>query len=297
MVGAATVYRVDEVVLEGQGSWLLPGATPELLAAQRWLDPSGVDDRGELRVSVHSFVVDIAGTLIVIDTGVGNNKVRDNPAWNCLNTDYQENLRKSGFEPDSVDIVINTHLHRDHVGWNTVLQHGVWQPTFPNARYLASRSEWDYWACARLNEDQQRMFADSITPIVEAGQFDRIDVPEPVEIADGVELVPSPGHTPGHLSVRIRSAGQTALVTGDFLHHPVQVAHPTLCCGADVDGAVAERTRKTILSSLADSDTLLLGSHFTDPTAGFVRSGRSGLVLVPPSDASGGSPRERGRMP
>lgn len=285
-VGDATIQRIDEVVLEGQGGWLLPDAAPELVAAQRWLDPSTVDDRGEILVSVHSFVVDIAGTRIVIDTGVGNDKVRDNPAWNHLHTDYPMNLRNAGVDPDSVDLVINTHLHRDHVGWNTTLCHGVWQPTFPNARYLTSRSEWDYWAHAPLNVDQQRMFADSITPVVQAGQFDRIDVPDPVEVAEGVELISSPGHTPGHVSVRITSAGETALVTGDFLHHPVQVAHPQLCCGADVDGAAAERSRKMLLSSLADTETLVLGSHFTHPTAGFVRSGTSGLTFVPAAHAS-----------
>ncbi|WP_156657569.1 MBL fold metallo-hydrolase [Mycobacterium kyorinense] len=285
-VGNAKIGRVDEVVLEGQGSWLLPGATAELVAGQRWLDPSAVDARGEIRLSVHSFVVDISGTRIVIDTGVGNHKVRDNPAWNNLDTDYPANLGKTGFDPDSVDLVINTHIHRDHVGWNTTLRQGVWQPTFRNARYLTSRSEWDYWAAASLNEDQQRMFADSVTPVRDAGQLDLVDVETPVEIAEGVELIPTPGHTPGHVSVRIASAGRTALVTGDFLHHPVQVAYPDLCCGADVDGAVAERTRKAMLSSLVDTQTLVLGSHFTHPTAGFVRNGVSGLVLTPPAETS-----------
>ena len=280
-VGDATIGRVDEVVLEGQGRWLLPDATAELVAGQPWLDPSATDDGGDIRLSVHSFVVDIAGTRIVIDTGVGNGKVRDNPAWNNLDGDYLPRLGDAGFDPDSVDLVINTHIHRDHVGWNTTLRDGQWEPTFPNARYLVARTEWDYWSAAALSEDQQRMFADSITPVRRAGQYELVDVETPVEIADGVELLPTPGHTPGHVSVRISSGGETALVTGDFLHHPIQLAHPRLCCGVDVDPAVSERTRETTLSSIADTETLLLGSHFTHPTAGRVRSTASGFVLVP----------------
>lgn len=125
------------------------------------------------------------------------------------------------------------------------------------------------------------MFADSITPVRQAGQFDLVDTETPVEIADGVELIPTPGHTPGHMSVRISSAGETALVTGDVLHHPIQLAHPRLCCGVDVDPALSERTRQTILSTVADTETLLLGSHFTHPTGGHIRSTASGFVLVP----------------
>lgn len=278
-VGDATVVRVDEVQLEGQGGWLLPDLTADLVAGEQWLDPSAVDERGEVRFSVHSFVVDIAGVRIVIDTGVGNDKVRDNPAWNNLNSDYLKRLGEAGIDRESVDLVVNTHIHRDHVGWNTTLIDGVWEPTFPDARYLTSRTEWDYWHAASLTEDQQRMLADSITPVRDAGQFDTVAVDSPVEIAPGVELIPSPGHTPGHVSVQIASAGHTALVTGDVLHHPAQIAHPDLRCSADVDPLQAARTRNALLSSLAGSETLVLGTHFTHPTAGFVRLDGSGLVL------------------
>ena len=192
-----------------------PDATAELVAGQPWLDPSATDDGGGIRLSVHSFVVDIAGTRVVIDTGIGNGKVRDTPGWNNLDSDYLLRLGAAGFHPESVELVINTHIHPDHVGWNTTLRDVAWEPTFPNARYLAARTEWDYWTAAALSEDQQRMFADSITPVRRAGQLELVDADIPVEIADGVELIPTPGHTPGHVSVRISSAGEIALVTGD----------------------------------------------------------------------------------
>lgn len=280
-LGKATIGRVDEVVLEKQGSWLLPDATPDLIAAHRWLDPSASDGDGDIRLSVHSFVVDIAGTRLVVDTGVGNDKVRDNPAWHNLNSDYLARFGRSGIDPASVDIVVTTHIHRDHVGWNTTLRQGRWEPTFPNARYLTTRTEWDYWSTAALTEDQQRMFADSIDPVRRTGQYELVDVQRPVDIADGVTLIPTPGHTPGHASVQLTSGGQSALISGDFLHHPVQVADPRLCCSVDVDPAASERTRAAVLSGLADTETLLFGSHFTHPTAGRVRTTPSGFVLEP----------------
>jgi glyoxylase-like metal-dependent hydrolase (beta-lactamase superfamily II) len=280
-IGDALIWRVDEVILEGHGRWLFPDLTAELVAEQRWLDPSATDDRGDIRLSVHSFVLDVTGMRIVIDTGVGNGKVRANPAWNNLGTDYLSRLVACGVDADTVDLVVNTHLHRDHVGWNTTLRDGEWVPTFPHARYLVTRTEWDYWSTAPLDDDQQRMFADSITPVREGGQLELVDAAAPVEIADGVELIPSPGHTPGHVSVLISSAGRAALVTGDFLHHPIQLAHPNLCCSADVDYATSERTRAAMLSRIADTETLLLGTHFTHPAAGHVRSTPSGYAFAP----------------
>lgn len=280
-VGDVVITRVDEIALEGQGRWLLPDATPELVGAQPWLDPSSTDEDGEIRVSVHSFVVDIADTRVIVDTGVGNGKVRENPAWNDLDTEYLQRLAGAGVSPDSVDLVVTTHIHRDHVGWNTTVREGLWEPTFPRARYLTSRKEWDFWASQELSADQERMFADSITPIRQAGQLDVVTAESAVEIADGIELIPTPGHTPGHVSVRISSAGETAFITGDSMHHPVQLAHPSLCCGADVDPLLARRTRELILSSIADTNTLLLGSHFTPPTGGHVKSTTTGFVLIP----------------
>jgi glyoxylase-like metal-dependent hydrolase (beta-lactamase superfamily II) len=285
-IGDALITRVDELVLDGQGSWLLPAATHDVVAQHTWLDPSSVDEHGDLRLSVHSFVVDIAGTRIVVDTGVGNSKVRDNPAWNDLDTAYLDRLRENGFDPATVDFVVTTHVHRDHVGWNTTLVGSDWAPTFPSARYLVARREWDHWASASLNADQHRMFADSIDPIREAGQL-RLLADDELDVVDGVRLVPTPGHTPGHVSVRITSGGESALISGDFLHHAVQLARPEIGCAVDVDPVTAQRTRAKQLANLADTGTLLLGTHFTTPTGGHVRRVGDGYVLVPSATTVG----------
>lgn len=281
-IGDALITRVDEIVLEGQGSWLLPGATTDVVAEQTWLNGSSLDEHGDIRLSVHSFVIDIGDTRIVVDTGVGNAKVRDNPAWNDLNTDY---LQRLGVDRGTVDLVLTTHLHRDHVGWNTMRSGSAWVPTFPHAEYLVARTEWDYWAAARRTEDQLRMFADSVDPVHEAGLLRLVEDDES-DVADGVQLIPTPGHTPGHRSVRITSGGESALITGDFLHHPIQLAHPCLECAVDVDPALALRTRAAQLAGLVDTTTVLLGTHFTSPTAGYVRRGETGYVLSPVDPAA-----------
>ncbi|MEH3131650.1 MAG: MBL fold metallo-hydrolase [Mycolicibacterium neoaurum] len=284
-IGDALVTRIDETTLEGQGRWLLPGATPDIVSGQTWLDSSSVDQNGDIRLAVHSFVIDISGTRIVVDTGIGNAKVRDNPAWNDLNTDYLQRLCDAGIDPGTVDLVLTTHIHRDHVGWNTMRSGSAWVPTFANAEYLVALDEWEYWTTARLSEDQYRMFADSVDPVRDAGLLRLLEHDE-LDVADGVQLIPTPGHTPGHRSVRITSGGASALITGDFLHHPIQLAHPCLECAVDIDPALALRTRATQLASLVDTPTLLLGTHFTSPTGGYIRSGDTGYVLSP-ADSEG----------
>lgn len=280
-VGDARVTRIDEIELEGQGAWLLPDVTPEMVAAQSWLDPSAADEHSRIRLSVHSFLVEVAEQRVLVDTGVGNGKTHDNPAWNGLATDYLRTLEAAGLGPDTVDIVVNTHIHRDHVGWNTQAVDGTWVPTFTRARYIVAEAEWMYWSEAELSADQERIVVDSIAPVRDAGLWHPVEVDNrPVEIATGVELVSSPGHTPGHVSVRITSAGRSALISGDVIHHPVQLAHYNLTCVADLDPTTAIRTRTRLLSDLADSETLLLGTHFTHPTGGWIRTTDAGYRLV-----------------
>lgn len=234
-VGNHTVRRIDEVVLPAQtGPWLLPGATTDLVSRTPWLSPEFADEQGVLRLASHSFAVEVDGMRVLVDTGIGNGKRRANPAWHNLNSDYEARLRAVGFAPESVDVVVLTHLHADHVGWNTRAEGDTWAPTFPNARYLTSRTEWDYWAGVDMEEARRQMFRDSVHPVREAGLFDLIDVAdEGTDVAPGIRLLPTPGHTPGQVAVELSSRGETALVTGDSIHHPVQMAHPELCslCG------------------------------------------------------------------
>ncbi|MFD7902185.1 MBL fold metallo-hydrolase [Kitasatospora sp. NPDC059747] len=271
-LGDITVRRVDEIELPRQtGPWLLPAATKEVLDEAPWLRPDFAD-ADVPRLASHGFALEAGGLRIVVDTGIGNGKTRANPAWNGLDTDFLDRLTAAGFPPESVDLVITTHLHTDHVGWNTRLDGEDWVPTFPNARYLTSRTEWDHWAATELDEARAQMFRDSVHPVHHAGLYHPVDVPEQGrEVAPGVRLVPAPGHTPGQVAVELRGADRRALITGDSIHHPVQLSHPHVHSCVDIDSAQAIRTRAGMLEALADTDALLLGTHFPHPTAGTVR--------------------------
>ncbi|MCX4745923.1 MBL fold metallo-hydrolase [Kitasatospora sp. NBC_01287] len=287
-LGEVVIHRIDEMALPPQtGPWLLPGATAEVLDEAPWLRPDFADADGP-RLASHTFAVLIGGLRVLVDTGIGNGKVRANPAWNDLRTDYLERLAAAGFPAESVDLVINTHLHTDHVGWNTELRDGSWVPTFPRARYLTSRAEWDYWAAAEMDEHRGQMFRDSVHPVRDSGQFDLADVPEQGhEVVDGLRLIPAPGHTPGQVAVELRGTGRPALITGDSIHHPVQLSHPHLTSCVDIDPEQAVRTRGRLLAGLADSDALLLGTHFPHPTAGLVRSHHGRYRLLPAPSTPG----------
>ncbi|MDT8913190.1 MBL fold metallo-hydrolase [Amycolatopsis sp. PS_44_ISF1] len=278
-VGELTVHRVDETPLpSATGAWLLPAATPEVVARQGWLRPDFAGADGVLRLASHSFAVTAGGRRILVDTGIGNGKQRANPAWHDLRTDYLQRLAEAGFPPESVDLVVHTHLHADHVGWNTRLADGEWVPTFPRARHLVSRVEREFWAGYPMDGPRRRMFRDSVLPVEDAGQLDLVDLgPGGVELVPGLSLVPTPGHTPGHASVRLDSGGRTALITGDCVHHPVQVARPDIGSCVDIDPALAERTRRALLAPFAGTGALVLGTHFPAPTAGRVVADGGGL--------------------
>ncbi|MFI9353879.1 MBL fold metallo-hydrolase [Streptomyces lydicus] len=285
-VGDLTVHRIDEVPLPAEtGHWLLPDATPQLVADVPWLRPGFADEAGALRLVSQSFAFEVDGMRVLVDTGIGNGKPRANPAWNNLASDYPARLSAAGFAPETVDLVILTHLHTDHVGWNTRADGPAWRPTFPRARYVTSRVEWDHWAATELDAARQQMFRDSVHPVREAGQLDLVELPEEgAEVAPGLRLVPTPGHTPGHVAVELRGGTATALITGDALHHPVQMAHPGITSCVDVDPRQAAATRRRLLASLADSGTLVLGTHFPAPTAGLVTAHGDayGFAPVPP---------------
>jgi len=224
-------------------------------------------------MSVHALVVESQGCKLLVDTCVGNDKERPIKGWNRRSGPFLEDLAAAGHPAASIDRVICTHLHVDHVGWNTRLEHGRWIPSFPNARYLFGRTEFEFWSGvddARYGD----VMGDSVRPVLEAGLVDLVDTDHAV--TDEVRLESTPGHTPGHVSVRIASAGEEAVITGDLMHHPVQCAHPEWGSSADWDAAMARATRLAFLERNADKPTLVLGTHFATPTAGrIVRDGRS----------------------
>ncbi|WP_327265574.1 MBL fold metallo-hydrolase [Streptomyces sp. NBC_01232] len=282
-VGEITVHRVDEVPLPpATGPWLLPTATPDVVAGHPWLRPDFAGPDGVLRLHSHSFALVVDGLRVLVDTGIGNGKTRANPAWHDLRTDYLARLADIGFTPGNVDLVILTHLHTDHVGWNTRKVDGAWAPTFPAARYLTARTEYEFWAAHDMDEARRAMFRDSVLPVEEAGLLDLVDVPAGgTDVADGLRLLPAPGHTPGQIAVQVSSAGASALITGDAVHHPVQLAHPEIGACVDIDPAQAEATRRALLARLADTGALVLGTHFPAPTAGRVVAEGDGYRLEP----------------
>lgn len=272
-VGDVTITKIVEMETVGGAAWILPDALPEAVRDIDWLKPEFMTEEGELKFSVHALVIDVPGRRIVVDTCVGNEKERmPYRDWHMLQTTFLTDFGAAGFEPESVDNVLCTHLHVDHVGWNTMLVDGEWLPTFPSARYLIARDEFEYWQQQSDVKIQQSVFADSVAPVFEAGLMDLVGTNH--QICSEVDLVPTLGHTPGHVSVRIRSKGEQAIITGDFVHHPCQMARLDWGSAADLDGAEADATRRRIFESYADTPTLIIGTHFAGATAGtIVRDG------------------------
>jgi len=268
-IGNVKITRVVELEIAGGTRFILPDATPEACREIDWLQPHFMTAEGRLIMSVHALVVDTGARRIVVDTCIGNDKERDIPAWSHLQTSFLADLADAGYPRDSIDTVLCTHLHVDHVGWNTMLLDGVWVPTFPNARYLVAEQEWRYWDGNTDDAQNRTIRADSVRPVIAAGLMDF--VPQRYRLCDEVWLEPTPGHTPGHVSVRIRSAGHEALITGDCIHHPCQMARLDWCSSADYDRERARRTRTELLATCADQPVLVIGTHFATPTAGHVK--------------------------
>ena len=270
-IGGVKVSRVVEMEVTGGSRFILPDATRDACRGYRWMFPHFMDDAGNLVMSIHALVVDTGARRIVVDTCIGNDKERDIPTWSHLQTSFLADLEAAGYRRESIDTVLCTHLHVDHVGWNTMLVDGEWLPTFPNARYLVGETEWRYW------DDRNpgtQVLADSVRPVIEAGLVDFVAVDH--QVCDEVRLEPTPGHTPGHVSVRISSGGEDALITGDCIHHPCQMTRTDWCSSADSDQAQGQETRESLLERMVDTDVLVIGTHFATPTAGHVKRREGG---------------------
>ena len=265
-IGDVTITRVVELETTSIGSFVLPQAEPEIVTEIGWLSPHFLDEGGKLVLSIHALLLESQGERILVDTCIGNDKERRFREWNKMSGPFLRDLESSGAPRESIDRVLCTHLHVDHVGWNTLLVDGRWVPTFPHARYLFGRQEWEYWR--QQPEDAGPVITDSVRPIVDAGLADLVETDH--ELNDEIWLEPTPGHTPGHVSVRIRSRGEEAVITGDLLHHPCQLVHPEWSASVDYDPEQSRQTRRGFLERCADRPILVIGSHFAGPTAGRV---------------------------
>jgi glyoxylase-like metal-dependent hydrolase (beta-lactamase superfamily II) len=233
---------------------------------EHWLAPDFLDPQTNVCVSaIQTWLLRSEGKTILIDTGVGNHKERPySPVWSHLNTDFLGNLARAGVRPEDVDLVVNSHLHVDHVGWNTYLDDRTWVPTFPNATYLMPRADFDFWNPAndhraRLGRGNQNVFEDSVAPVHEASQT--LLWENSFRIDKNLKLDLAPGHTPGSSVVTLESGTDRALFVGDLLHSPLQIVEPdTNSCFCE-DPAEASATRRRLLGWAADTNALVLPAH------------------------------------
>jgi glyoxylase-like metal-dependent hydrolase (beta-lactamase superfamily II) len=262
-VGDVRITKVIEMEPVVPLNGLLKDPPADATKRYPWLVGDFMADDENVRLSIHGLVVDTGDRRILVDTCVGEN--REGLALPPSTSSFVEELATAGYAIDDIDTVLCTHLHFDHVGWNTRLVDGKWVPTFPKARYLFGRVEWEHWQVTTgdyINVD------DTVRPVVEAGLADLVETDHAV--CDEVRLVPTPGHTPGHVSVVIESGGERAVITGDMAHHPIQFAEPELGMDADTDTSQAAATRRTFLKERAADRALVIGTHFAGRTAGHV---------------------------
>jgi len=268
-LGGMTIGRMLEQTTPFDAFGFFPETTEDDWAPHRaWLTPEAMDPgSGELLFPMQSYLVRTRHHTIVVDTCIGNHKHRPaRPLWHLKEDDrWMSALAGHGVAVDDVDFVMCTHLHPDHVGWNTRLDDGRWVPTFPNARYVFSKREADAWH-AGVEGFSRDQYEDSVLPVIAAGQAEL--VADDHALDDEVWLEPTPGHTPGHVAIRLASGGASAVMSGDLMHSPVQCLHPEWVARPDYDKVEGCRTRRAFLERYCDTDTLVCTAHFPLPSAG-----------------------------
>lgn len=258
-----TLIRESGTVVPLAG--LFPTADAQVVEANRdWLAPDYIDDDGNLTLSIHALVVESKGKTIVVDTCVGERPVPGYEAMSNVKTAFLADFAEAGFDVNSVDVVMCTHLHFDHVGWNTQLVNDAWVPTFPNARYLFNKTEYEYWDGGAAG--YAMTFDTAVRPVMDAGLVELID--ETYKITDEIGFELTPGHSPGHMSVRLSSAGHEAIITGDMVHHPIQFLYPDWAMSADDDPVRATKTRNAFRESYVDQPVRIFGTHFGGTSCG-----------------------------
>ncbi|TFG96782.1 MAG: MBL fold metallo-hydrolase [Myxococcales bacterium] len=276
-VGSVRITRVVEREARVALAELLPEATQEALARHRsWLEPHFLDPDGSATLSIHALVVESSGQRILVDTCVGERAV---PGFEQLPKDGRHLLRElegAGFPPASIDVVLCTHMHFDHVGWNTICVDGRFVPAFPNARYLFARAEWRHWS-QHPDTGFTPTLRDAVRPVLDAGQADLVEADH--RITPELRLEPSPGHTPGHVCVAIEAQQEYALITGDATHHPVQWAETEWKMVADTDSAQASATRRRLRGDAIRRAALVIGTHYASPCAGHVVTAGDGFAF------------------
>jgi glyoxylase-like metal-dependent hydrolase (beta-lactamase superfamily II) len=291
-IGDVVITRiVDLVVPEFPTQIMFGEMTNEQVCSVKWLHPHYATPEGNLIVSFHAYLIESRGVRILVDTCVGNDKPRILPFFDQISTPFLDRLGEAGFSAGDIDYVLCTHMHVDHVGWNTCWNGERWVPTFPKARYLFGRVEWDHWqreiekTVTPQDRETGAIIADSVAPIVDAGLNDFVETDH--RITEDVRLLPTPGHTPGHVSVAISSMGNEAVIAGDVIHHPIQLTDAAITSNFDTDRNHAEATRRAFIEDASDKPVLILGTHFARPSAGWIVRDGKGWRFSP----SAGTPK------
>ncbi len=272
-VGDLTIHRaIEQEVPFFPALELLPQLTPEVLAENRaWLrQAKAMNESDVLILCFQSYIVRTPHHTILIDSCIGNDKPRPGrPNWHMKSDDtYMRALSAAGITPADIDYVMCTHLHVDHVGWNTRLENGRWVPTFPKARYVFGKTEYDYWT-EQNKKAEVPPFADSVLPVVEADRAEIVS--NDLAIGDHVRILPTPGHTPGHVAFALGKGRDDAVFSGDLMHTPLQTLYPELSPKFDVDPAQAAVTRRNFLERYCETDTLCCTAHFPSPSVGKIK--------------------------
>ena len=278
-IGEVKVSRIVEIWdFQDDIRMTMPEATEEEVLAMDWLHPHYATPDGRQRMNFQGFVVQAPGRVIVVDSCIGAGRKRDFDVFCDLPEGFLEDLESLGLSREDVDTVMCTHLHFDHVGWNTYKDPatGEYKPTFPNARYLFGRTEYDAWENVIRHDGvhTDTHLVECVEPIVAAGMADFIGPDH--RICDELYCEPSHGHTPGHIHVCIESKGERAVITGDLMHHPMQCAMPHRTATFDLDKDAGRATRIGFVDKYRDSGVMVIGAHFAEPTAGHMETGADG---------------------
>ncbi|MEJ0024868.1 MAG: MBL fold metallo-hydrolase [Rhizomicrobium sp.] len=270
-VGDVEIARIVEVNDHTDPfSMLSKDLTAEDALRHDWLQPNFITPDGRMKISFQCFVLRSGKDHVMIDTCIGNGRHREFDVFTNMRTTFLEDLAAAGFPRESITKVLCTHLHFDHVGWNTMLVDGKWVPTFPTARYYFGRAEYDHWKELERTGNYHDLthMGDSINPVFDAGLVELVG--PTAQITDEVSIFPTPGHTPGHVSVAIRSRGEEAVITGDMMHHPIQLAEWARPVNFDMDKDAGIASRRAFIDRVADKNILVIGTHFTHPSSGYV---------------------------
>lgn len=285
-VGPCRVHRLADMDrVKWPATAMFRGLSGEALARAAARTPPGMIDveAGGLLLSFNSYVVETPDALVLIDAGIGNDKERpDRSLWHKRSSNFLKALEVTSFAPERFDLVINTHLHADHVGWNTVMRDGAWVPTFPRARYVTPAGELAHWRDLYKTKDVETLhgaYADSVAPLVAQGKLEAVKTP--CEIVPGLTLEPAHGHAPGMAVVRLKAEGTEILFLADVVHHPLQLSDPETTSNFCMDPAMANATRRRLLDDCVANGTIVAPYHFPTPVFGRFERAGTGYTYVP----------------